>query len=47
MPLNAEALAARLEETLGDKLVGQTVALGEVTIEVAPEDWIELCSRAR
>jgi NADH-quinone oxidoreductase subunit C len=47
MPLNAEALAARLEETLGEQLVGQTVALGEVTIEVAPEDWIELCSRLR
>jgi len=47
MPLNAEALAARLEETLGEQLVGQTVALGEVTIEVAPEDWIELSTRLR
>lgn len=47
MPLNAEALAARIEETLGEQLVGQTVALGEVTIEVAPEDWIELATRLR
>jgi NADH-quinone oxidoreductase subunit C len=42
MPLTAEALAARLEEILGDKLVGHAVALGEVTIEIAPEDWVEL-----
>jgi NADH-quinone oxidoreductase subunit C len=47
MPLNAEALAARLEEILADKLVGHTVALDEVGIEVAPEDWVEVALRLR
>jgi len=47
MPLNAEALAARLEETLADKLVGHTVALEEVSIEVAPEDWVEVALQLR
>lgn len=47
MPLNAEAIAARLEETLGEQLVGKTVALNEVTIEVAPEDWVEVAMRLR
>jgi hypothetical protein len=36
MPLNAEALAARLRDILDDKLVGCVVALDEATIEVAP-----------
>ena len=47
MPLNAEALAARLDETLADKLVGHTVALEEVSIEVAPEDWVEVALQLR
>ena len=47
MPLNAEAIAARLEEILGEQLVGKTVALNEVTIEVAPEDWVEVAMRLR
>lgn len=47
MPLNAEAIAARLEDLLGEQLVGQTVAFDEVTIEVAPEDWIEVAQRLR
>jgi len=47
MPLNAEALAARLEETLADKLVGHTVVLEEVSIEVAPEDWVEVALQLR
>ncbi|MBK6742321.1 MAG: NADH-quinone oxidoreductase subunit C [Hydrogenophilales bacterium] len=47
MPLNAEAIAARLEETLGEQLVGKTVALNEVTIEVAPEDWVDVALRLR
>ncbi len=47
MPLNAEALAARLRETLDDKLVGCVVALDEVSIEVAPEDWVEIATQLR
>jgi NADH-quinone oxidoreductase subunit C len=47
MPLNAEALATRLRETLDDKLVGCVVALDEATIEVAPEDWIEVATQLR
>ncbi len=47
MPLNAEALAARLRETLDDKLVGCVVALDEVTIEIAPEDWVEIATQLR
>lgn len=47
MPLNAETLAARLEEALADKLVGHVVALDEVTLEIAPEDWVEVATQLR
>jgi NADH-quinone oxidoreductase subunit C len=36
MPTRTETLAAALPPALGDKIVRQQVALGEVTIEVAP-----------
>ncbi len=47
MPLTAEALAARLQDTLGDKIAQSRVALGEVTIEVAACDWLEVAQRLR
>ncbi len=47
MPLTPEALRARLEETLGDKILTAKIALGEVTVEVRPEDWLEVCRRLR
>jgi len=52
MPLTPEALLARLEETLGEDsgtplLTKAVVALGEVTIEVAPENWVAACTRLR
>lgn len=47
MPLTAEALAERLKDTLGDKIAQSRVALGEVTIEVAAADWIEVAQRLR
>lgn len=47
MPLTAEALAARLQDTLGDKITQSRIALGEVTIEVAPTDWLEVARRLR
>ena len=42
MPLTPEALLARLEETLGDDVAKATLALGEVTLEIAAENWVEL-----
>jgi len=47
MPLTPEALLARLEETLGDDIAKATLALGEVTLEVAPENWVAVCARLR
>jgi NADH-quinone oxidoreductase subunit C len=47
MPLTPEALLARLEETLGDDIAKATLALGEVTLEVAPENWVAVCTRLR
>ena len=47
MPLTPEALLARLEETLGDDVAKATLALGEVTLEIAAENWVELCRRLR
>ena len=37
--LTPEALHARLEEALGDLISGSRIALGEVTVEVSPENW--------
>lgn len=47
MPLTAEALAARLQETLGEKILQSRIALGEVTIEVAPADWLQVAHSLR
>lgn len=41
MPLTPEVLLARVEEALGDRLVQSKLALGEVTVEVRPEEWLE------
>jgi hypothetical protein len=45
MPLTPEALLARVEDALGDKLVSSKIAVGEVTVEVSAEDWLELWPR--
>ena len=47
MPLTPEALLARLEETLGEDVAKAALALGEVTLEVAPENWVAACTRLR
>ena len=47
MPLTPEALLARVEDALGDKLVSSKIALGELTIEVKPEDWLEAAATLR
>ena len=47
MPVTPEVLLSRLEEALGDKLVAGRVALGEVTIEVRPEDWHDIALQLR
>ena len=39
MPLTAEALFSRLQDVLGERIAGGGVALGEVTLEVRPQDW--------
>ncbi|NWG87282.1 MAG: NADH-quinone oxidoreductase subunit C [Hydrogenophilaceae bacterium] len=39
MPLTAEVLFARLQDVLGDRIAGGGVALGEVTLEILPQDW--------
>jgi NADH-quinone oxidoreductase subunit C len=47
MPLTPEALLARVEDALGDKLVSSKIAVGEVTIEVNPEDWLDVAMTLR
>ena len=47
MPLTPEALLARVEDALGDKLVSSKIAVGEVTVEVKPEDWLEVATTLR
>lgn len=47
MPVTPEVLLERVEETLGDKIQTRKIACGEVTIEVAPEDWLEVCQTLR
>jgi len=47
MPLTPEALLARVEDALSDKLVSSKIAVGEVTIEVRPEDWLEVATALR
>jgi NADH-quinone oxidoreductase subunit C len=47
MPLTPEALLARVEDALGDKLISSKIAVGEVTVEVRPEDWLEVAAILR
>jgi NADH-quinone oxidoreductase subunit C len=47
MPLTPEALLARVEDALGDKLVSSKIAVGEVTVEVRPEDWLDVAMTLR
>jgi len=42
MPIAPETLLERVQDVLGDKIVKAGVALDEATIEVAPEDWLEV-----
>jgi NADH-quinone oxidoreductase subunit C len=42
MPITPETLLERVQDLLGDKIVKAGVALDEATIEVAPEDWLEV-----
>jgi len=47
MPLTPEALLARVQDTLGEKIVKSAVALGEAVIEVRPEDWLDVAKTLR
>jgi len=47
MPLTPEVLLERVEEALGDKVLTSKIAQDQVTIEVAPGDWLEVCSTLR
>ena len=47
MPITPETLLERVQDVLGDKIVKAGVALDEATIEVAPEDWLEVALTLR
>jgi NADH-quinone oxidoreductase subunit C len=47
MPITPETLLERVQDLLGDKIVKAGVALDEATIEVAPEDWLEVALTLR
>jgi NADH-quinone oxidoreductase subunit C len=47
MPITPKVLLARVEKALGDKILKSRLALGEVTIEVAAADWIEVATTLR
>lgn len=47
MPLTPEALLAHLKEALGEKITASRIALGEVTIEVGADDWVDVARRLR
>ena len=47
MPASPESLTATLTEALGDRLLKQSVALGELTVEVKPADLIWVCGTLR
>ena len=47
MPLTPEVLLERVEEALGDKVLTSKIAQDQVTIEVAPSDWLEVCTTLR
>ena len=42
-----EKLSEQLAQTFGSKLQSNTVAFGEVTIEVAPDDYLFVCRQLR
>ncbi len=47
MPITPETLLERVQDVLGDTIVKAGVALDEATIEVAPEDWLEVALTLR
>jgi len=47
MPLTPEVLLERVDDALGDKILTRKIVHGEVTIEVAPADWLEVCTTLR
>jgi len=47
MPLTPEVLLERVIDALGDKVLTSKIAQDQVTIEVAPSDWLEVCSTLR
>ncbi len=47
MPQSTDQLAARLKESLGDRILSGRLALGEVTVELAPSALIEVCQSLR
>jgi NADH-quinone oxidoreductase subunit C len=47
MPITPETLLERVQDVLGDKIAKAGVALDEATIEVAPEDWLEVALTLR
>jgi NADH-quinone oxidoreductase subunit C len=47
MPLTVEALQARLDDVLGDAIATRKIALGELTIEVEADKWLDVATRLR
>lgn len=47
MPRSPDLLAARLKESLGDRILSCCLALGEVTVELAPSHLLEVCKSLR
>ena len=47
MSAKIDQLIANLQAVLGDKITGQTLALGEVTIECKAENYLEVCKLLR
>jgi NADH-quinone oxidoreductase subunit C len=45
--LTAEALFARIQDALGEQIAGGGVALGEVTLEIRPQDWLAVAQTLR
>ncbi len=45
--LSIEVLSEKLEQVLGDKLVTNTLALGEITIVVTADDYLSVCKTLR
>ncbi len=47
MPLSPEVLLLRVGDALGDSILNSKIAQGQVTIEVAPADWLAVCTTLR